>query len=469
MISLRRSARAYPVPAITNLDQLAAAIAASGQGANRMPTTMGSLKTEAVPPGFEGFARAMAGCPPAFAAQQKRAAIIGETRLAWKATAGKDPGKLFGNPDLAKFERPWPGGKARDLFTRMEWHAGPAGNAYVIDQGTRLRLLRPDWVAVLYGSQDDPDSPLWATDAEVLGYVYQPGGLTGAKAKAQTFLPDQVAHWAPLPDPLSVGQGMSWLTPVIREIQNDRMATEHKLKYFENGATPNMVVKGITSLDGQPLTPKSFQQIVDMLEDQHAGIANAYKSLYLTAGADATVVGSNMKDLDYAALQAKGENRIAVAASVPAPILGISEGFAGSGLQSGFYQAAKRAFADTWYTPQAGSLAGCLEKLARRVPDDAELSFDPAANQFLQEDRTDEAEINAKKIEAIRQAVEAGYDPDVTVEAVVNNDLKKLIGSHTGLTSVQLQPPNQGTEAKSVHVPTRDVADLLAQGWTIPD
>jgi hypothetical protein len=36
---------------------------------------------------------------------------------------------------------------------------------------------------------------------------------------------------------------MSWLTPVLREIQADQSMTTYKRKFFENGATPNLVVK----------------------------------------------------------------------------------------------------------------------------------------------------------------------------------------------------------------------------------
>ena len=58
-----------------------------------------------------------------------------------------------------------------------------------------------------------------------------------------TFLRDQIMHFAPIPDPLASYRGMSWLTPIIREIQADSQATLHKESSFQNGATPNMIVK----------------------------------------------------------------------------------------------------------------------------------------------------------------------------------------------------------------------------------
>jgi hypothetical protein len=67
------------------------------------------------------------------------------------------------------------------------------------------------------------------------------------------------------------------------------LASQHKITYYSNGATPNLVIKGIPAV-----TKDQFDDIVNMLEGDHAGVANAYRTLYLTAGADATVVGSNM-------------------------------------------------------------------------------------------------------------------------------------------------------------------------------
>ena len=410
--------------------------------ASGLQTSLKPVSAEAIPEDFGGMIAAAKRTPPMFAAQVKRARVMGGTRFVWQANPGTDePGRLIGNADLELLERPWPKGTTRDLVTRMEWHGGLAGNAFVFRSlvRDRLRLLNPAWVTIVYASESDPDGASWATDGELAGYVYTNGGLLGG-GKTEILGPDDVAHWAPIPDPLSPERGMSWATPILREVQTDELATTHTARYFENGATPNLVVKGITAPDGQELSPALFDEIVSMLEGQHKGVANAWKTLYLTPGADATVVGSSLKDADVSEIQGKIENRIAVASEVPAVILSLSEGHQGSGLQQGFAQAAKRIFADTWYTPQAESLASALEVLVPAQRYDVHLSTDPRANTFLQEDRKDEAEIQQGMIAAIRTAIDAGFDPDSAVAAVVNGDLKALTGTHTGLTSVQLVP-----------------------------
>jgi hypothetical protein len=74
----------------------------------------------------------------------------------------------------------------------------------------------------------------------------------------------------------------------------------------------------------------------------HAGVANAYKTLYLTAGADATVVGKDLQQLDFKVVQGAGETRIAAAAGIHPVIVGLSEGLAGSSLNAGNFAAARR-------------------------------------------------------------------------------------------------------------------------------
>jgi hypothetical protein len=245
-----------------------------------------------------GYSHALRGCPPAFAAQMVRALVLSQARFVFRnkpwATRPNTkftPGRKFGTTALALLERPWPGATTGDLLSRMEWHAGLAGISYVVRRGDRLRVLRPDWCALVYGSELEPEDPAHAIDGELLGLVYQNGGLRANNtSRVTTFTPDEFISWAPLPDPECAGMGMSWITPAVREIQGDAAATMHKLQFFSNGATPNMVVKGITAA-----SKEQFDDIVAMMEDNHAGVANAYKTLYLAAGADATVVGSDMK------------------------------------------------------------------------------------------------------------------------------------------------------------------------------
>ncbi len=389
------------------------------------------------------YAAALRRCPPAFAAQMVRALVLSQARFTFRSrpSAG-GPRRTFGTRDLSLLERPWTNGTTGELITKMEWHAGLAGNAYVTNRTAgRLRVLRPDWTAIVYGSEQEPEDAATALDGEVVGYVYANGGLTapgngsvaGLYRQVHTLLPDEMAHWSPMPDPEGGGIGMSWLTPAIRDMQGDQAATEHKLQFWRNGASPNLVVKGIPAM-----TKDQFDEIVDMIESNHTGVRNAFKTLYLTAGADATVVGSNWQQMDLKAIMGAGETRLSYLSRVPASVLGISEGLAGSSLNAGNFGMARRIMADTWIYPTLQDLAASLASVVR-VPNDAELWFDTADMPILREDSKDAAEIEQIKQASIVAYTNAGFTPESAVEAVQTGDVTRL--KHTGNMSVQLQPP----------------------------
>jgi hypothetical protein len=124
---------------------------------------------------------------------------------------------------------------------------------------------------------------------------------------------------------------------------------------------------------------------------------------------------------------------------VPASIVGISEGLAGSALNSGNYTAARRRFADGTMRPLWRSACSALQVIARPPDAGARLWFDDRDVSFLQEDVKDEADIRAQHAQTIKTLVEAGYTPGSVVEAVTTGDFTVL--AHSGLLSVQLQEP----------------------------
>lgn len=393
--------------------------------------SMPASKVEEFAGDFAGHVRAALESPPVFGAQNKRARYLSQARFTYRNRATR---RTFGASSLSILERPWVNGTSGELITKMEWHAGLAGNAYAarILVGSRptIKLLNPGWVTIILGSEQDPDDAVNQLDAEVVGYAYTPGGL-GSGKRPIILLPQDVAHWSPLPDPNAAFRGMSWVTPALREVQGDIAASEHKLRFFENGATPNLVVSGI------PATSKDeFDDLVEMMDSNHAGVANAYKTLYLAAGADATVVGSDLKQIDFKATQGAGETRIALLSEVPASLLGISEGMQGSSLNAGNYAEARRSFIDGWLTSSLQSLVACLGQIVP-VPNDSELWFDTADMPIVREDASDAAKIKQTEATTIGGLVREGFTPDSAVAAVIGQDMSLL--QHTNKLSVQLQ------------------------------
>lgn len=403
--------------------------------------TMAGQQVQRVAATLPGYADALRACPPAFAAQMVRALVLSQARFTWRNRSwSSTPRRTFGTSALSLLERPWPKATTGDLLATMEWHSGLAGNAYVVRQPGRLRVLRPDWCGLVFGSEQEPEDAATALDGELIGLVYQNGGLGGSRNEPRFLLPDEFAHWSQIPDPACPGMGQSWVSAALRDIQGDRAATEHKLRFFSNGATPNMVVRGIPAA-----TQDAFDRAVAIMESRHTGIANAYKTLYLTAGADAHVVGSDLKQLDFKATQGAGETRIAFLGRVPAPLLGISESLAGSSLNAGNFGMARRIFADSWIYPSLQDVSASLEPLMdvpvnpRSGEQDAELWFDTADMPLLREDAKDAAEITEIQARTIAGLVKEGFTADSSVAAVLGQNMSLL--KHTGLVSVQLQLP----------------------------
>jgi len=745
--------------------------------------TLAGQRIQAVANTLPGYAAALRACPPAFAAQMVRALVLSQARFAFRnRPSTRTPRRLFGTTELGVLERPWPNATTGELLALMEWHAGLAGNAFILRQPSRLRALRPDWCAVVYGSDQEPDDAATALDGEIIGYVYQNGGIGSGRGKPQTILPQDMAHWSPLPDPERPGMGQSWVSAALADIQGDRAATQHKLMFFSNGApqpldarvltpagwstmgemrvgaqvigsdgkardvvavypqgerdiyrvtfssgaqvectedhlwsvasiydrrmgitrtmplsqivadgitypsgpakwsvplvapvefddpgplpvdsyllgsllgnakghgaatlachtedvdeqermlapllpggtrmvrrdrdgqaseisfagpgaprpnplraaladlglwglvchekfiperymrasvtdrvallqglidtdgsvdarqpntvrfdnvserlcrqlaelvgalggiatvrpgrsaapgrqeqwrvsisrlpewinpcrlarkagryrptlrggayryirsvefvgrkqaqcigvdsadhlyvtddyvlthnTPNMVVSGVTAA-----TREQFDEIVDAMDEKHSGLANAYRTLYLAAGADAKVVGADLKQLDFKATQGAGETRIAMLGRVPAPLLQISEGLAGSSLNAGNFGMARRIFADSWIYPTLQDLCSAMATIVR-VPSDAELWFDTTDMPLLREDAKDAAEITQVQATTIGQLVREGFTSESAKASVIANDMSLLV--HSGLVSVQLQVP----------------------------
>lgn len=399
---------------------------------------------------FEGYVQgAYKGNGVVFSAIDRRQQVFSQARFQWREFRNGRPGQLFGSPELGLLERPWPNGTTGELLARMEYDSSLAGQFYAttVDEagrigraatgpGRRIARMRPDWTTLIL---DAPSGDPFALDVRVVAYLYQPRVASAGGSSASepvTLLPGEVCHFSPRPDPVARFRGMSWLTPILHEILADKAATRHKLKFFENGAVPNLAIK--FDKDTQP---EAFKSFVTKFNEAHEGTDNAYKTLFLAGGADVTPLSMNFRQLDFKVTQAAGENRIAVAAGVPAAILGISEGLQGSTLNAGNFSAARRLFVDSTMRDLWAKAAASLQVLVTPPRVSVSLWYDDRDIPFLREDEKDAAQIRAADAQTLRTLVDGGWKPDAAVDFVTSNDLSRLVGGHTGLFSVQLQPP----------------------------
>lgn len=366
-----------------------------------------------------------------YACMSARQDLFSQARFKFRQFRDGLPGDYFGTPALQLLERPWTNGDTSELLTIAILHADLAGNFFAVRRGTRIGILRPDWVTLVIGNRSGGRLHAWDVDAEVIGYIYEPEG-PGSGRDPEIYLPEVVAHWVPKPDPTFRFRGMSWLTPIIREVQGDTAATQHKLSFFENGATPNMVITN-------PITdPDKFKRFVEMFRATQEGVSNAYKTLHLAAGATAEVVGNSFEQINFKTTQGAGETRIAAAAGMHPTMVGLSEGLQGSSLNSGNFGAARRLTADKTLRPLWQGFADAMSSIVD-VPAGSGLWYDDRNIPFLQEDVKDAAEIQKVQTASIRQLVDSGFTPESVINAITAGDFRRL--QHTNLFSVQLQPP----------------------------
>lgn len=393
------------------------------------------VPSEPAPSDFEGMVRGVyqrngivAACVTA------RMALISEARFKWRNLSDRT---MFGSPELGLLEVPTANATTGDILARFEQDASLAGNGYRVLIGRGLHRVRPDWMHIVLGSNmADEFDVVDAPDAEVAGYIYWSGA---SKYDPKFFLPSQVAHYAPEPDPLARFRGQSWLSQVLTEVDTDRQLTQHKANYLERGATPSFAIRypeGLKDRDTQ-------ERLVDMFRERHEGVSNAWKGLHLFGGADPVPLGSSLRDMDYRSVQGAGETRIASRARVPASVLGISEGLAGSALNAGNFGQARRQFGEQFAYPSWRLMCEALAPLVR-VPAGAELWYDTTDVAFLHEDARDAAEVLFTQAQAIRTLTDGGYEPDAVVKSVTGGDLSPLVSKHTGLVPVQLQLPGAG-------------------------
>lgn len=404
-------------------------------------TTWPGQKTEPIAERFEALvAGALKSNSVIFTLERKRLELFSQARFQWQRFNSGRPGDLFGDQSLAVLEHPWPSGTTGDLLASMLIDADFAGNCFVTIIGGQVIALRPDWTEIVLGDRayNDDLGDRGIVGKEKLGYAYYNGGKSSG-VQPVFFSADEVTHFAPMPDPTAWYRGMSWLTPVIREIQADGGMTNHKLAFMENAATPNLAVslKEITD-------PQQFADFVDKMDDSHKGWQNAYKTLYLGAGADVTVIGRDMKELDFKVTQGAGETRLAAAAGIHPVVAALSEGLQGSSLNAGNFAMARRITAETTLEHLWQNVAGSLETIVPPADPATRLWVDRRDIPFLREDEKDAADIALVRAQTIEQLLRGGYRPDSVIAAVMNDDFNLLMGQHSGLFSIQLQEPGAG-------------------------
>jgi phage portal protein BeeE len=416
-------------------------------GAAVLTTSYAGPDREPVLPQLAAYAQnANSSSAVVFSAILLRMMLFSEVRFQFQA---KDDKHLFGNTDLAKLEEPFgPNSNTGQLLARMEQDVSLAGNAYIWDPPDEDRLvrLRPDWTTIVSEVVHVPGGGQYR---QVTGYYWEPPKSLMDESKGEFYRADEVVHWAPLPDPAADFRGMSWLTPVYRDVAGDDGLTQYKIRYLENSASPNMLIKY-----SQKLAPGTVDRIRERMTARYGGVNNAFKTLILDQGADATVIGNSLQQMDFSSVSTLGEQRILAAAMVPGVLVGL-EPLRGAGRG---YQESMQKFANIWARPQWRSVCAALSQIVQ-VPGGNRLWFDTADIAALQDGEMERGQAALVRAQALLALVQAGYTHESAIAAVDSMDLSQLkaggIGTPTSGPQVQhLLPQAQPGAVASPLPPT---------------
>ena len=389
--------------------------------------TYTSADVEPIQPTFAAYAsEGYAGNGIVFAVLLARLSLFSEAEFKFRSLVDK---RLFGTADLRILEEPWPGGTTGELLARMEQDVSLAGNAFIHRDGDRLRRLRPDWVGIV--RRDPVTAPTLWDSSDIAGYLNFPGG---PGSEPEFLEVGTVAHWSPIPDPLAQFRGMSWLTPVVREINSDLAMTTYKQDFFNNAATPNALLKY-----QRRLQEGDVETITARWNARYGG-ADGWKTAVLDQGADLQIIGNSFEQMAFTDVQSAGENRIAAAAGVPSIVVGLKEGLDAATYSN--YSSAMRRFADLTMRPNWRSACAALAKLVT-IPAGARLWYDTTDIAALREGEKERADTMQVLAAAASTLLTAGYEPASVTAALTASDLTLL--QHTGALSVQLIPGGQPT------------------------
>jgi phage portal protein BeeE len=437
----------------------------AASGAAVFTSSYGSPDREAILPTLAAAGQQAFGTNGVvFAAELQRMLLLAEAEFQFQRLSDKS---LFGDPRLAKIERPWPDGTSGELVARMEQDAGWAGNAYIWDAGDQLVRWRPDWVTIISAVTRGPRGPY----REKIGFYFEPPKLMQPQyGPPQDVTAAEVVHWAPIPDPQASFRGMSWLTPVLRDAQADTGMTTYKSKYLERAATPNLIIRYT-----QKLQPGTIDSLRERLAARYGGVDNAYKTLVLDQGADLTPVGNNLREMDFSAVQQAGADRVLAASGVPAVLVGL-EPLRGAGRG---YQESVVKFSNLWARPQWRSLCAALQKFTPGNDVSAgavRLWYDTSAIAALQDTETNQAQVSLVRAQALLVLAQAGYTQDSAVAFIRSGDPSQLQGGAApvalpGSTAAQQhmlpQAPGSGPVPGVKPLPAGSVARLPV-GTTSP-
>lgn len=191
-------------------------------------------------------------------------------------------------------------------------HLELTGNAYILLEGvtdetskpTAMHLLDPGRVKI---NLDKTTYPFKIINYEFTfdsrKWIYQPYQILQIK----------------YPDPSNPFIGIGTVQGIAEWIDNDTAATEFLKQFFNNGAQIGVTFE--TDMSGED----QLQELRDSFNEQHSGVKNAYKAIFLPKGVSKPVNDVKFDDIGFDETSDKNRDKILAGFRVPKTVLGANE------------------------------------------------------------------------------------------------------------------------------------------------
>jgi hypothetical protein len=164
--------------------------------------------------------------------------------------------------------------------------------------------------------------------------------------------------------------------------------------------------------------------IRERVNARYGGVDNAFKTMVIDEGADLTVIGNSLQQMDFTTVVQAGTDRILAAALVPPLVVGL-EPIKGAGKS---YEQVMRHFGELWALPQWRSACAALEVLVPDFPPDGvRLWIDEGEIAALQDGEQVQAQVALVSAQACLTYVQAGYTRESAMAAVNAGDMSLLV------------------------------------------
>lgn len=242
----------------------------------------------------------------------------------------------------------------------MATHLDIVGNAYIYLDGVESETSKPKSMHLLDPARVRVNVDKSTFPYKVANYTYRLDSN-----KEMTFQPYQIVHLK-YPDPTNPFVGIGTVQGIAEWIDNDNNATEFLRQFFINGAQI-----GVT-FETDMTSEEQLQELRDSFIEQHAGVKNAYKGIFLPKGVKKPANDVKFDDIGFDQISDSNRDKILAGFRVPKTILGAAE----SETNRATAETADYVFARRTIKPKMQLICSYLnEFLIPRFGDDIYLTF----------------------------------------------------------------------------------------------